>query len=54
MFGVSVPQEMPCRPPDDRDYYRRMTGYDKKSDVGPGADSNFDFRGGFGRGRAYP
>ncbi|KAL5007550.1 hypothetical protein ScPMuIL_016356 [Solemya velum] len=37
----------------DRSEYRRAGGppSDKKSDVGPGADTQFQFRGGFGRGR---
>ncbi|EEC20437.1 40S ribosomal protein S10 [Ixodes scapularis] len=47
-------QDMQNKAPDDRSDYRRAPGLDKKGDVGPGTDTNFDFRGGFGRGRGPP
>ncbi|XP_060083427.1 small ribosomal subunit protein eS10-like [Ylistrum balloti] len=38
--------------PNDRSEYRRAPqSGDKKTDVGPGADTQFQFRGGFGRGK---
>nr|ABW90377.1 putative ribosomal protein S10 [Sipunculus nudus] len=45
------------RPPgrEDRDAYRKgPPGGDKKADVGAGATTEFQFRGGFGRGRGTP
>ncbi|KAL3249767.1 hypothetical protein MRX96_055960 [Rhipicephalus microplus] len=47
-------QDMQSKTTDDRSDYRRAPGLDKKGDVGPGTDTNFDFRGGFGRGRGAP
>ncbi|XP_076351549.1 small ribosomal subunit protein eS10-like [Tachypleus tridentatus] len=47
------PAEQTPRPQADRESYRRGPGApDKKGDVGVGADSKMEFRGGFGRGRA--
>ncbi|XP_049268270.1 40S ribosomal protein S10-like [Rhipicephalus sanguineus] len=47
-------QDIHSKTTDDRSDYRRAPGLDKKGDVGPGTDANFDFQGGFGRGRGAP
>ncbi|CAG0897009.1 unnamed protein product [Darwinula stevensoni] len=44
------------KPSEDRSSYRRaaLGSPDKKGDVGAGAATNLEFRGGFGRGRGAP
>jgi len=48
----------PMGPGEDRQTYRRggdrPGGPDKRGEAGPGANTDFQFRGGFGRGRPEP
>lgn len=52
---LRAPTEQVQKSAADRESYRRTPGtFDKKGDVGIGADAKLEFKGGFGRGRSAP